>query len=668
MVVLLWIGLLLASDVRAADRSLAAAADRLQEVRAGIAAGELDRAAQDAAEAQTRAGQAARRVDGPLWWAAARVPVLGRSVSAAQDLTALAVAAAEVAGQAVEEAGPFLAGDVDPFAAERQVDLDVIEDARAGLAAIDLAVLQAAVDDVAAIDPARIHSRLAVARERALDVSRGALATAERASSALEVMPAFLGADGPRTYVLAMQNPSELRGTGGLISEFAFLTADGGRLALSETEHGGSSIERLLHPEERYREVDASDEFKARYDHVQGRGFLDSVNLDPDLPTVAPILLDLIADRTGRTDLDGAIFIDVLGTQALLEGAGVTTIPAPVPVPGLPDPIPVERLDEVLLIEVYDVFGVARSTERKAWAEALIGQVFDRMVSGGGDLKAQMRALGDAAGRRHLQLYSVDPDEQAVWEDLGIAGALPRAGSGVDLLAVTASNANADKKDVHLGHRITATLELSDVRVGSDSVTAIRSGTIEVEVVNPLGTTGHDTYILGGAEPRTIFSVDPPPREDVAPSRTWFTLWTHESTGVTQIREGGEPISLASGTIHGHRAFDHVLEVTPESEASFEMDVTGPVTLERRPSRLVYRLLLWRQSKAIPDVWDLTLRAPEGYEIVDAGLEGGGDGTGMGVLGDAGKPSLLRSPGEVRVTGGLTRDATLVVRLEAVGD
>jgi hypothetical protein len=37
----------------------------------------------------------------------------------------------------------------------------------------------------------------------------------------------------------------------------------------------------------------------------------------------------------------------------------------------------------------------------------------------------------------------------------------------------------------------------------------------------------------------------------------------------------------------------------------------------------------------------------------------------MGVLGDAGKPSLLRSPGEVRITGGLTRDATLVVRMEA---
>jgi hypothetical protein len=40
----------------------------------------------------------------------------------------------------------------------------------------------------------------------------------------------------------------------------------------------------------------------------------------------------------------------------------------------------------------------------------------------------------------------------------------------------------------------------------------------------------------------------------------------------------------------------------------------------------------------------------------------------MGVLGDTGKPSLLRSPREVRITGGLTRDATLAVRMQGTDE
>ena len=107
-----------------------------------------------------------------------------------------------------------------------------------------------------------------------------------------------------------------------------------------------------------------------------------------------------------------------------------------------------------------------------------------------------------------------------------------------------------------------------------------------------------------------------------------------------------------------------MLTVPPESEGTIAYDLTGPVTLFEEDGALVYRVELWRQAKAIPDVWDFLITPPDGYAFVDAVLEGGGTGIGMGVLGDAGKPSLLRSPGEVRITGGLTRDATLTVRME----
>ena len=42
----------------------------------------------------------------------------------------------------------------------------------------------------------------------------------------------MLGADGPRSYLLAFQNPAESRGTGGLVGGYGVLTADHGKLSV----------------------------------------------------------------------------------------------------------------------------------------------------------------------------------------------------------------------------------------------------------------------------------------------------------------------------------------------------------------------------------------------------------------------------------------------------
>lgn len=670
----IWVLLLFQSDWKAADRLLAGAVADAREVRAALADTDIEAATTAAERAHARTQAALTRIDGPLWWLAGRAPRIGRNVQAAQDLAVLADAAAAVSVEAVAEGGDLLTGEVDLFADEGVVDLAVVEDLRDRAAGIDLEPVRAAADEVRAIDPTGLHPSLVAARTGALDLADDVVASGERAATTLAVLPGFLGADSPRSYFVGLQTPAELRGTGGLIGMFTSLTIDGGALELQTAEHYGELVRaedgEFLPGDERFAPVEASEEFAARYDHIDGRGFLASANTDPDLPTVGPVIASLVEDREGLT-VDGVILMDPIGLQRLLAGHAPIDLPDELVAPGLPDPLPVEQLAQVLLVDHYDAFGAVEDgqTARRAYLTALVSVAFDQAIKSDAELKPLLKAFGDAAGARHLQVWSRDEAEQAAWEAIGVAGKMPSVGAEgsnlSDLLAVTASNAGGDKKDVHVGHRITARLALDDVRGSGETRSATRSGTIEVTAVNPLGTTGHDAYILGGTEPVTTFTVDRSARQDVAPLRTWFTLWAPQTTGVTAFRENGAAVGIGSGAIHGHRAFDHVLTVPPESEGTIAYDLTGPITLFEEDGALVYRVELWRQAKAIPDVWDFLITPPDGYAFVDAVLEGGGTGTGMGVLGEAGKPSLLRSPSEVRITGGLTRDATLVVRMAA---
>src|SRR4051794_662986 len=57
-------------------------------------------------------------------------------------------------------------------------------------------------------------------------------AATDAGARATAVLPAMLGAGGPRTYLVLFQNPAEMRATGGMPGAFAVLGADHGRIGL----------------------------------------------------------------------------------------------------------------------------------------------------------------------------------------------------------------------------------------------------------------------------------------------------------------------------------------------------------------------------------------------------------------------------------------------------
>jgi hypothetical protein len=681
-------GLLLARDLLAVRSSLAAAQASLAEVRTAAGAIDVERAAASLESADGELADARSRSGGPLWSLGVRIPVAGDSVAVTRSVVRVASAALDVAQQAVEEGDQLLGAGLDVRVSEGQLDLEPLAQAQQLLARLPVERLETTRDELAAIDPSWAPAELLDGRRETLRLADEAIGSIRRGRELLDALPSFLGTDGPRTYFLGVQTPAELRGTGGLIGYYGVLRVADGRFELLGSEvydalddldgdTAGTGVgadaaadDALAGPVtgrigdlsgDRREGAVVDDEYRERYDHTSAAGFFSNVNVDPDLPTTARIALDLFTIRTG-VEVDGMVLADPIALEAILTAAGgeleVPSVDAAdVELPATLDPA---GFAEFATVDVYDQLGSGRSEERKLLLRSLGDAAFARIFDGAWDGVAMSRALGAAAGERHLQVYSRHDHEQQAFEALGVAGAL-RAPDGADLFAVTANNAVGGKQDVHLGHRVDVDVELDDPREEDDAITVLRRATVRTEVDNPLPSEGMDEYVIGnclvGGDRNQCF--EGPPGEN----RTWFSVWADGDTEVADERGDDGRQRRRTGTLRGLRVVDRYLETPPESTLGFELDLVGvaPASVER--GDLVYEWAWWAQSKAIPTWLDVRVTAPAGWVVAEVEVTGGGEGRGFGVHG-AGAPleATIDGEGRAHLAGTVTADTRLRVR------
>lgn len=660
------IGLVLALGAALMLRDAFATREALVDARAALAdtRGSLRDADVGASEGHVeRAVSAVRRArartDGPVWWVAKRLPIIERTAETITHGVGIARASVELSAGLVPRASELLGsdGELPITGADGQLDLEGIRRARVLLDELDGSALERSRDALRATPATLLPGAVLDGRREALELADQALATVGKARALTAVLPDLLGAEGGRRYLLAVQNNAELRGTGGLIGFVGELAADDGAVSFE----GPIDVSDLESPDA--IAVQVPEEFERRYAHVEASSSIKNVNVDPDLPMTAPVLLQLYEEATGRT-LDGVIAVDPVALQFVSRATGAVDVPDELldDVEGLPDPVPADELARVVMFDAYEAFG-GSSEARDLYLEAVLTAAFERLVAMDWDPAVMTRRVGAAAAARHLQIYSIDENEQAALESLGVAGALGARDWG-DVLAVSANNAAANKQDVHVGHgvRLDLTLRIPDVNRATE---AERHGRFRVTVDNPLPTSGMDPYVIGsrpGGAGADAGAIGPP-----GLNRTWFTVWSPDTTRVLAGRDGqGDAISVTTGEIHGLAAVDHHLETPSRERRSFELDLRGPVELRRDGPDLRYRLTLWRQAKAIPDELDVLVRAPRGWRVDGASLSGDrvGEPVGLGteVLDGPEEPSLDRHDGYVRVRGETDTDIVLELR------
>lgn len=592
-----------------------------------------------------------------LWQFAEGAPVVGESlrvgarlVDVVDEGAALGRAVLDVAGPAVEE-GTF-AISVD----QGRVDMSVLSRVAQDAGRLDPAILEGAVEALRDTRASQVQPRIAEARSQGIELGERLASSVRTARDLAELLPGLLGEDGPRRYLLAMQNPAEARATGGLIGFFAVLEADRGQLSLTRPEV--------------YGELDGSDldgrhlvipdvDYESRYGHANPSGYVANVNLDPHAPTAATLLTDLFAARRGER-LDGVVFVDPVALGHILYPIGPVEVPpeARELAPTLPSIVAPSRVAYLLLDEVYDAFE-GRQDERKEWLRQFALAAFDQVLDGGWESAPVARRLAEATGTRHLQVVSNDPEEARVLRDLGIDGAMEASTARGDLLALTRNNVAGTKLDVSSRWGLRAHVDMLGAPADAE-----RRASVVVRSVNPRDSAQGPDYVVRSFP----ISRDGRPSRRSGPAglnRTWLTVWALDGSRPDLPSLTAEDAMGVDTTfwLRGLVAHDATLEVPAGEEKSFQVAMRRPVELRRVGGDWIYRLHLRTQPSAIPDHVHLTFAWPDDgqWQLRDAEVVT----QHASLLPDSDPVELREMDDGVEISGDL--DGDLVVELRFVG-
>ncbi len=457
--------------------SLRRAQEDLQRARQALLANDPADALASFRKARAAFGDAGRRARAgpllPLAW----LPLAGRTPDA---LAALAVAGADVAlaGEVLSGAVAELPGGLSALAPRRgHLPLDYLPSLATALEKAEAFTGQA-VATLAGAPRTPLPGPVATAlheAEQGFEELHRRLALGARIARRL---PTFLGAEGPRRYFVAAQNPAELRGTGGILGAYAILLADGGTLRLGPFRPIQSLP--LLDP----HAVEAPNSDYARnYDQFRGgRRFWTAINVMPDFPSVARAILAGYAAATGER-LDGVIAADPFALQALLRATG------PAPLPGYGLRITAENVVAFTANRAYGLFPDHPTRKRVLGdvARQVIARFMSQPAPSFGDLRLLLRSIGEG----HLLVYAEDPELEAALAG-SVAGGALRPGPG-DFLAVVVNSAAGSKVDYYQDRRISYA-----VRLGDDGSARVQA---RVTLENRAPVRGQPRYVIGPWRP-----------------------------------------------------------------------------------------------------------------------------------------------------------------------
>lgn len=517
----------------------------------------------------------------------AAIPMIGASARKLQDITeagGLAVEAAKVAAKGLR-AFPVGSGLLAYGLEDGRLDLAPLVDARPELEAAARIAAQARL---ASERPRRgwvigpIGRADAELSERLSDLE-GALRSAADASV---LIPSMFGDEGPRRYLVVVQNLGEARATGGLVGGFLLIRAEEGKISLekvtSNIELKGIGVD-----------VPMPSWYRKRYDRFASRRHWSNVNMEPDFRVTGPLIAGLF-ERTNEVKVDGVIATDPVGLQRLAKLSGPVRGPKGVTVSG-------NNLAKVVMSDAYTLFpGRDSGGPRKDFLVELTSLIYEKLIASA-DVDQLADAFGDAAGGRHLQMWSSFPREQAILERAGVAGGFPSGGS--PFVGVFSQNAAANKMDYYMRRKIDVSAKVVS-RQEMDVTAAI-------ELRNTGPSKGPPRIVLGPNE-----GLSYPPGSN----RSLLSIYVSLDARVGTVEVNGR-VTPAGSERSPHAAISSLyVDIPPGESTVIEVHWTQPLDPAIRQSGRDLQFVVVSQPTPVPDVVNFALVA-EGYTVVTPGNE-----------------------------------------------
>jgi hypothetical protein len=361
----------------------------------------------------------------------------------------------------------------------------------------------------------------------------------------------MLGANGPRTWVVLLQQTAEARGTGGLVGAYAVLGSDRGKITLRQA-HSRSTLDRGPS----VPDGGVPEELR----ELWGRDLREwaGLNLSPNFPYTGRLVADGWAADRSRGRLDYVAGVDAHVVAGLLAGTGPVKL-------GDGTTVSQQNAVDFLSRGVYARYAAPAGVD--AVTTELVDRVFTKVSSGRLDLAAMVRAMSAPVQQRRLLVWSARPAEQSALERLPVGGALPSA-PGAWAMAVV-NNGGGNKMDAYL--------KVHTTYAPGVCAQGVRVGRIGVDLQNTAPRSGLPSYVtvrsdLVEAERRG----KPVRRAAVGSNHVLLDVYGPVASQAALTTVDGEPVVPVNGTDAGHMVARVALDLNPGAKRRVEVVLVAP--------------------------------------------------------------------------------------------
>jgi hypothetical protein len=516
------------------------AAPLANAVQHGIAAGKPAEALAASRDLSARARNAVDLTGDPIWLAAEAVPWVGDNLAAVRQASeATRVVAERVVAPLTHVASVLDESSFRP--SKGVVNLQPITAAQGDLTHAQQA-LNGARKQVAAIRTSGTIGQISAAITRLGSALDKAAVTVDSVRNGVLLLPLMLGSEAPRNYLLLIQNPAELRASGGIAGALALIHTDHGRISLG-TQASTTSFPQFKTPVQTL-----PAEAQGLYGTIAAQ-YIQNVNLTPRFDLTGSLAREMWRQRFGTT-VDGVVAVDPVALGYLLGATGPIQLSSG-------EELNAGNAVQLLVSETYKRYPDPAAQD--AFFARAAAAVFERIAEGRANAASLLRAFAKAGDERRILIWSARDAEQAILTPTTLAGGLPtstpaRAGMGVYL-----NDATGAKMDYYLD--VTVSVASSICRVDGHPNARV---TITLKNNAPAdAATSLPAYVTGAGD----FGVAP------GTIRTRVSVYGPVGSLLVATTSNGADFPALAATDGGHAVSQFAVDLAPGKSSQVSVDM-----------------------------------------------------------------------------------------------
>lgn len=409
---------------------------------------------------------------------------------------------------------------------------------------------QAAAHAVRDIDRTPLVGVVSSAIGQAGDLFEQVAGAVDGLSRASQLLPVMLGQNGPREYLLLVQNNAEWRSLGGITGTAILLKVNNGSITLDGTQSA-----TVLTKEGSQPSIELPSDVTDIYGSKPVRYFHNLTQI-PDFSVDGPIAQSTYAEKTG-TNVDGVFAVDPVVLSYLLTATGPVTLPTG-------DVLDSKTAVSFLLNDVYKKY--PEPAAQDAVFAGAAGAVFQGLLDGQGSAASMMSALVRAGSEHRLFMWSADPAEQAVIDGTTIAGPLPVTDARTARFGVYLNDGTGSK----MSYYVQPDVSIAWGACGSAKTVGQRNLSLSITLTSDApsdAATSLPWYITGGG----LYGT-PPGSAKVIPN-----VYLPEGFDLVsaQASDGG---AFTEAEYQGRHVLTFSTDLSPGASTTFTVNVRGSST------------------------------------------------------------------------------------------